>query len=93
MKEHRLSKRVNSEKVCLLELGNEFYPATLKNISFGGALVRTPNMQHGLRIADRCTICMNGSFHENIHKLSELNLLMLPWSLSTGTKLIVTFST
>ncbi len=62
MKEHRLSKRVNSEKVCLLELGNEFYPATLKNISFGGALVRTPNMQHGLRIADRCTICMNGEF-------------------------------
>ena len=62
MKEHRLSKRYNSDKVCLLELGNEFYPAKLKNISFGGALVFTPNMQHGLSIADKCTICMNGEF-------------------------------
>lgn len=62
MKEHRLSTRFNSEKICLLELGNEFYPATIKNISFGGALVRTPNMQHGLRVADKCNISMNGEF-------------------------------
>jgi len=62
MKEQRLSKRYNSDKACLLKLGCDFCAATVENISFGGVLVRTSYMQHGLRVADKFNISIHGEF-------------------------------
>jgi len=62
MKEHRLSKRFNTEKACLLELGCDFCAATVNNISFGGVLVRTSYMQHVLSVADKFKISIHGEF-------------------------------
>jgi hypothetical protein len=59
IKENRLHKRVYSEEKCLLQVRNEYYPATVKNISFGGALVHSYN-PIGLNVGDSCNVSMNG---------------------------------
>jgi len=62
IKEQRLHKRFASEKVCILELNNEFCPATVKNISFSGALVHNYKLLTKLAIGDTCIVSINGEF-------------------------------
>jgi hypothetical protein len=60
MKEHRLHKRIDSEEICFLELNDGYYPATVKNISSGGALVHTYNPLSGLHVGENCFVGMYG---------------------------------
>jgi len=62
IKEQRLHKRFDSEKICILELNNEFFPATVRNISFSGALVHSYNLLTKLIPGDSCIVSMNGEF-------------------------------
>ena len=60
MVEHRLHNRVDYEEKCLLQIRNEYYPAKVKNISFGGALVVSYNPLIGLNVGDCCNVSVNG---------------------------------
>ncbi|MDD2581229.1 MAG: PilZ domain-containing protein [Desulfuromonadaceae bacterium] len=62
MAEHRHDIRVDCEDKCILHMGDLHYIATVKNISFGGALVNLYSPQPGLHTGDKCDISMDGKF-------------------------------
>ena len=62
IKEHRLHKRFNSAENCLLAVRDEYYPATVRNISFGGALVHPYKPLTLLRVGDDCSVCMDNEY-------------------------------
>lgn len=59
MVEHRHNIRVNCADKCVLHMRNWLYMATVKNISFGGALVHSP--VHDIRVGEKCSITINGT--------------------------------
>jgi len=60
IKEQRLHKRYEAEKACLLERDNDYLPATIRNISFGGALLHNYKLLKNLHVGDTCTVNING---------------------------------
>ena len=62
MAEHRHDNRVDCDETCILRLGDLHHVATVKNISFGGALVYLYSSPPSLQIGDNCSICMIGEF-------------------------------
>jgi hypothetical protein len=73
MGEHRKHQRVDYEETCMLKLRGMYYPTTVKNISFGGALVHFYNPQLVLHVGDDCAVCMNGvSLHDYPCKIARI---------------------
>lgn len=62
MAEHRHDKRVDCDETCIVRLGDLHHVATVKNISFGGALVHFYSSPPRLTIGDNCNISMIGEF-------------------------------
>jgi len=60
MAEHRLHIRLDCKDRCQLHLKDSFYPAIVKNISLGGALVHFQDPLPGVHIGDNCTVCLGG---------------------------------
>ena len=63
MAELRNDRRVDCDETCMLHLGDLNHVATVKNISFGGALVHFHSSPPSLQIGDNCNISMIGEFH------------------------------
>ena len=59
MKEQRRNIRIACAEKCVLHLRNWLYLASVKNISFGGALVQSPI--HDLHVGDYCKVTMDGT--------------------------------
>jgi len=62
MAEHRHEIRVDCDETCVVRLGGLDHVATVKNISFGGALVNFYYSPPSLHIGDKCSISMKGEF-------------------------------
>ena len=62
MAEHRHDKRIDCDETFILRLGDLHHIATIKNISFSGALVHFDSSPPNLHIGDKCNISMNGVF-------------------------------
>jgi len=62
MAEHRHDKRVDCDETCLLRRSDLHHVGTVKNISFGGALVHFHSSPPCLQIGDNCDISMIGEF-------------------------------
>ena len=62
MVEHRSDIRADCEDKCVLHQGVLHHLATVKNISFGGALVHFNTMQPTLHIGENCDITVNGEY-------------------------------
>jgi hypothetical protein len=62
MAEHGHVKRIYCDETCVLRLGDIHQITTVKNISFGGALVHFDSSPPKLHIGDKCNISMNGVF-------------------------------
>lgn len=62
MAEHRHDIRVDCGETCIVRLGDLHHVATVKNISFGGALVHFNSSPPRLRNGDICNISMDGEF-------------------------------
>jgi hypothetical protein len=62
MAEHRHDKRVDCDQTCILRLGELHHVATVKNISFGGALLYFYPSPPCLQAGDNCNISMIGEF-------------------------------
>ena len=78
MIEHRLHNRVDYEEKCLLQIRNEYYPAKVKNISFGGALVVSYNPLIGLNVGDCCSVSVNGEPPSEYHcKVARIEISSL----------------
>lgn len=60
MAEHKRRMRVDCEEQCRLLLRDSSYLATVKNISFGGALIHFYESLPDLHVGDRCKVRMNG---------------------------------
>ena len=59
MKEQRRNIRVACAEKCVLHQPNWSYLTSVKNISFGGALVHSPT--HDLHVGDYCKVTMDGN--------------------------------
>jgi hypothetical protein len=62
MTEHRHHNRFDIEDDCKLQLNYLYYSGTVKNISFGGALVHLYDPLPELHVGDICDISMDGEF-------------------------------
>ena len=62
MAEHRHDNRVDCDESCILRLGDLHHIATVKNISFGGALVHFDSSTPRFHIGDICNISMIKEF-------------------------------
>lgn len=62
MAEHRHEKRVECDETCVLSRGDSHQVATVKNISFGGALVHFYSLPPNLHIGENCSISVNEEF-------------------------------
>jgi hypothetical protein len=60
MAEHRLHTRLDCDDHCQLKLRDTFYPATVKNISLGGALVHFYDNLPGVNVGDNCNVSLGG---------------------------------
>ncbi|MBT0653053.1 PilZ domain-containing protein [Geomobilimonas luticola] len=59
MADHRHHGRVDYEHNCQLRLGNWYYLARIKNISFDGALVHFYVPPEDLQVGDHCEVSMS----------------------------------
>ena len=59
MPEYRNNSRTDYEKNCHLRLGNWYYLARLKNISFDGALVYCYAPPRDLHVGDHCEVSLS----------------------------------
>ena len=64
MEEYRHDIRVDCEERCILHRGVLHHFATVKNISFGGALVNSKLKPLGLHTGDYCIISVDGEFFD-----------------------------
>ena len=64
MEEHRHDMRVDCEQKCIIRQKGWFYPAVVRNISFGGALVHTYRPLLDVRVGDKCVVSIDGEFHQ-----------------------------
>ena len=62
MVEYRHAKRIDCNETCVLRMGDVNHVATVKNISFGGALVHFDSPTPRLHIGDICNISMIKEF-------------------------------
>ena len=60
MTEQRHDIRDDCEEKCIMHLGDLYYVARVKNISFGGALVDFKFSTQGLHVGENCDIIMDG---------------------------------
>ena len=60
MSEHRLHIRVDCEMKCNMHRGCLYYPAMVKNISPGGALVNFYVTHPNLHVGDNCEVYIGG---------------------------------
>ncbi len=82
MPEHRNNSRMDYEKNCQLRLGNWYYLARLKNISFDGALVNFYAPPPDLHIGDYCEVSINmdgdylGEYSCEIVRVDDANIAL-----------------
>ncbi|GAM11863.1 hypothetical protein OR1_04187 [Geobacter sp. OR-1] len=62
MLEDRQHARSNCEEKCMLHLRGWYYPATVKNISLGGALVGSGTSLTGLHFGEPCNFFVYEDF-------------------------------
>lgn len=62
MLEDRQHARSSCEEQCLLHLRGWYYPATFRNLSLGGALVRPVSPLTGLHAGESCNVFMHDDF-------------------------------
>lgn len=73
MKEQRQYKRINREETCILQLRDWYYPATVKNSSFGGVCLYLHQPLPGLHVGDNCNLSMNGE-HSREHSCEVVRI-------------------
>ena len=82
MPEHRHNSRMDYEKNCQLRLGNWYYLARLKNISFDGALVNFYVPPPDLHVGDYCEVSINmdgdslGEYSCEIVRVDDANIAL-----------------
>jgi len=62
MAKPRNARRVVTDATCLLSLGNLHHIASVKNISFNGALVHFSTKPPSLDVGDKCNFFIIGEF-------------------------------
>jgi hypothetical protein len=63
MTDKRIHMRLDCEEHCKLHLKDLFYPAMVRNISLGGALVHFYDPLPGVNVGDNCKVSLNGDLY------------------------------